>query len=103
VFELILVVQLSIVGVLVHPDAVADPTLAQATQAICVTMTFLPTMAVLDFQPRHTRRRIVQQTSRTAVAEVSSGQAFQNEHAWRASVGENFGLAYLRFMMILFL
>jgi len=51
VFELILVVQLSIVGVLVHPDAVADPTLAQATQAICVTMTFLPTMAVLDFSP----------------------------------------------------
>ena len=27
--------------------------------------------------------------------------AFQNEHAWQANVGGEFGLAYLTFLMIL--
>ena len=48
VFELVLVVQHWIVQLSVHPHPVDDfePTLAQATQGIGVTLTFIAMMAV---------------------------------------------------------
>lgn len=52
-FELVLVVQHSVVGLSVYPHAEDDlePTLAQAAQAVGVTTTFLAMMAVVDFGP----------------------------------------------------
>jgi len=51
VFELVLAVQHWIVQLSVHPHPVDDfePTLAQATQGIGVTLTFIAMMAVVDF------------------------------------------------------
>jgi len=53
VFELVLVVQHWIVQLSVHPHPVDDfePTLAQATQGIGVTLTFIAMMAVVNFGP----------------------------------------------------